>query len=91
MQMRVSEVENLEEESVALPESIRERLGLRAGDLLDVSFEAERVVLRRQESVKKYELKMITDPVTGLPVLTAGPGAPELTSEMVAEMLKDFP
>ncbi len=34
---------------------------------------------------------MIIDPRTGIPVLTGGEGAPQLTSEMVAEMLADFP
>jgi hypothetical protein len=35
--------------------------------------------------------KIVTDPITGFAALTAGPGAPKLTSEEVAEILKDFP
>jgi hypothetical protein len=31
--------------------------------------------------------KILIDPITGLPVLTAGPGAPVLTSEEVNEIL----
>ncbi len=31
------------------------------------------------------------DPITGFPVIDAGPDAPILTSEMVRELLKDFP
>jgi hypothetical protein len=35
--------------------------------------------------------RIIKDPLTGFPVLTAGKDAPELTSEDVAEILADFP
>ena len=40
---------------------------------------------------KTYEAKLIEDPITGLPVIDVGPDAPVLTSEMVREMLVDFP
>jgi AbrB family looped-hinge helix DNA binding protein len=75
---------------VVLPGPIRRKLGIRAGDPLDANIEDGRIVLtlRRKET---FEAKIIEDPVSGLPVLYAGPEAPELTSEMVAEMLADFP
>jgi hypothetical protein len=38
-----------------------------------------------------FEAKIIEDPITGFPVLYAGPDAPELTSEQVKEILADFP
>ena len=38
-----------------------------------------------------YEAKIVEDPITGFPVLYAGPDAPVLTSEQVAEILADFP
>ena len=47
----------------------------------------EPVVLERFESGARIEVC----PVTGLPVLVSPPGTPTLTSEMVREMLKDFP
>jgi AbrB family looped-hinge helix DNA binding protein len=75
---------------VVLPSPIRRRLGIREGDSLDASVEDGRIVLTPQPK-KKFKAKIIQDPLTGLPVLTFGPGAPKLTSEQVAEMLADFP
>jgi hypothetical protein len=40
---------------------------------------------------KRFVARIIEDPVTGLPVLDGGPDAPVLTSEMVRELLVDFP
>jgi AbrB family looped-hinge helix DNA binding protein len=75
---------------IALPVPLRELLGIRPGDQLDATVESGRLVLAKPR-VRKRRARIITDPITGLPVLTAGPGAPILTSEMVAEMLVDFP
>ncbi len=94
MQMRVAEENNLGEGSLALPESVRTRMDLHAGDLVDVHFEggqdAERLVLTLVKH-QKPEGRIIEDPLTGLPVLDFGPDAPELTNEQVLEMLADFP
>jgi len=75
---------------VVLPQAIRRKMNLRAGDLLEVRIEGERIVLtpRKKRSRKG---RIVKDPLTGLPVLTAGPGAPKLTSKQVAEILADFP
>jgi AbrB family looped-hinge helix DNA binding protein len=75
---------------VVLPSQVRNRLGLQPGDPLDVQVEGERIVLvpRRKRQPKA---RIVTDPITGMPVLSAGPDAPTLTSEQVAELLKDFP
>ena len=75
---------------VVLPGPIRRKLGIRAGDPLDANIEDGRIVLTPHRK-RAFEAKIIEDPITGLPVLYAGPDAPELTSEMVAEMLADFP
>jgi AbrB family looped-hinge helix DNA binding protein len=75
---------------IVLPGPLRRKLGIRAGDPLEASIEAGRIVLTPQRPVR-HEAKIVIDPITGLPVLTAGPGAPVLTSEEVAEMLADFP
>jgi AbrB family looped-hinge helix DNA binding protein len=75
---------------VVLPEPIRRRLGIRAGDSLDASIEDGRIVLVPQCKVR-HESKIIKDPITGFPALDLGPDAPMLTSEMVREMLADFP
>jgi hypothetical protein len=39
----------------------------------------------------QYTCEIIIDPVTGLPVLSAGPDSPILTSKEVQEMLANFP
>jgi len=76
---------------VVLPSAVRRRLGLRAGDSLDVKTEGDRVVLTLQRKRSRRKAKIVTDPITGFPVLTLGPGAPVLTHKQVKEMLADFP
>ena len=75
---------------VVLPVIVRRQLGLRAGDPLDARVEGESIVLtpRRKRSRK---VKIVIDPITGLPALSAGPDAPQLSSEQVSEILSEFP
>jgi len=75
---------------VVLPQALRRKLNLRPGDTLDTKIEGGRIVL---EPTRKRARKgrIVKDPITGLPMLTAGPGAPVLTSEEVAAILADFP
>ena len=75
---------------VVLPSRLRAKLGLRAGDALEVKLEGDAIVLRPRRR-RRRKARIIKDPITGLSVLTAGPGAPTLTSKQVAEMLADFP
>jgi AbrB family looped-hinge helix DNA binding protein len=75
---------------VVLPGPIRRKLGIRAGDPLDANIEAGRSVLTPQRK-RRRKPKIVTDPLTGLPALDAGPDAPILTSEEVAEILTNFP
>jgi AbrB family looped-hinge helix DNA binding protein len=75
---------------VVLPNQLRERLGLRPGDALDVRLEGDAIVLRPRRT-RRRKPKIIIDPRTGLAVLTAGPGAPTLTHEQVKEIMSDFP
>ncbi len=75
---------------VVLPQPVRRKLGLRPGDTLDIHTEGSSVILTaRRKRVRKARL--IKDPITGGMVITAGPGAPTLTSEQVRDMLADFP
>jgi len=75
---------------VVLPVQVRRKLGLRTGDPLDTKVEGGRIVLtpRRARSGK---VSIVVDPVTGLPVLSAGPNAPALSSKQVREILAEFP
>jgi AbrB family looped-hinge helix DNA binding protein len=76
---------------VVLPIAVRQRLGIRAGDQLDIAVDKDRIVLTAPPTKKKYKPRIIKDPKTGFTVLDIGPDAPILTSEMVREMLADFP
>jgi AbrB family looped-hinge helix DNA binding protein len=75
---------------IVLPVPLRRKLGIRAGDPLDIAIEKDRIVLT-QASKPKYEARIVKNPVTGFIALDLGPDAPILTSEMVREMLADFP
>lgn len=75
---------------VVVPSRIRRKLGLQPGDSLEASIEGQHIVLTPQK-VRPRKPRIIRDPVTGLPVLTAGPRAPKLTSAEVREILSDFP
>ena len=75
---------------IVIPGPLRRRLGIRAGDQLDIAVEQDRIVLTRA-SKPKCEARMVEDPVTGFIAIDLGPDAPILTSEMVRELLTDFP
>ncbi len=75
---------------VVLPRPLRRRLGIRAGDPLDAEVEAGRIVLTPRKVLPRQG-RIIADPVTGLPVLSAGAGAPALSSKEVEEILASFP
>ena len=75
---------------VVLPASFRRRLGIRAGDPLDATINAGRIVLVPRAR-RPRKARIFSDPTTGLPVLSAGAGAPMLSSREVEEILADFP
>jgi AbrB family looped-hinge helix DNA binding protein len=75
---------------VVLPQAIRDKMNLRVGDALEARIEGERIVLIPKKK-RSRRGKIVKDPLTGLPVLTAGRGAPKLTSKQVAEILAEFP
>ncbi len=75
---------------VVVPARLRDQLGIRPGDALVATIEGGRIVIA-QPVKRNYGARIITDLRTGLPTATLGEGAPEVTSEMVAEILADFP
>jgi AbrB family looped-hinge helix DNA binding protein len=75
---------------IVLPGPLRRKLDIRAGDSLEISVEKDRIVLTAPKR-RHSTARIIEDPATGLPVLYAGPDAPVLTSEMVSELLAEFP
>jgi AbrB family looped-hinge helix DNA binding protein len=75
---------------VVLPGPLRRRLGIRAGDSLQAEIQGGRIVLIPQRK-RPHKTKIVRDPITGLPVLSAGSDAPVLSSQEVREILADFP
>ncbi|HKT50579.1 MAG TPA: AbrB/MazE/SpoVT family DNA-binding domain-containing protein [Candidatus Angelobacter sp.] len=75
---------------VVLPGPIRRKLGIRTGDSLEARIEAGKIVLTPQTK-KPYKARIVRDPISGLPVLTAGSGSPMLSSKEVHEIQADFP
>ena len=62
-------------------------LGLQPGDSLDAKVQAGRVVLTPRK-MRSSKGTFLVDRLTGLPVLSAGVGAPYLSSKQVREILK---
>ena len=75
---------------VDLPGPLRRRLDNRTGDPLDANIENGRIVLTPQRK-RPHRVNLVTDPVTGLPALSAGADAPTLSSKEVEEILANFP
>ena len=75
---------------VVVPSRIRRKLGLQPGDSLEATVEGQHIVLTPQK-VHSRKARIVRDPATGLPVVTAGPKAPKLTNAEVHENLTDFP
>jgi len=59
---------------VVLPHPIRRKLGLRTGDPLDAKVEGGRIVLTPRRT-RSQVVRILRDPITGLPVLSGGPDA----------------
>jgi AbrB family looped-hinge helix DNA binding protein len=75
---------------VVLPGSIRRKLGLDTGDELEAAVEGGRIILTPKRQ-KRKRARTVKDPLTGWPVLTAGPDASPLTHRQVQEILAEFP
>lgn len=73
-----------------LPQAIRRKMNLRAGDQLEACIEGERIVLIPKKK-RSRKGRIIKDPLTGYPVLTAGKNAPVLTQKEVEDILSEFP
>jgi len=74
---------------VVLPVQIRRKLGLQPGDRLDTKVEEGRIVLTPRRA-RSRKINIVVDPVTGLPLLSAGPDASQLSSKQVREILSEL-
>jgi AbrB family looped-hinge helix DNA binding protein len=75
---------------VVLPLVARNKYHLKTGDTLQFLMKEDQMTLVPKKP-KKRKGKIVTDPITGLPCLTFGRGAPKITKEMVDKLLEDFP
>ena len=75
---------------VVLPGPLRRRLGICAGDPLDANIRAGSIVLTPRKK-RPGKAKIVSDQITGLPVLSVDPNAPVLRSKEVDEILASFP
>ena len=75
---------------VVLPGAIRRRLGIQTGDPLHAEVKDGRIILTPQ-SKRPHAVRIVRDPRTGLPALSAGPKARKLTHREVKDILSDFP
>jgi len=75
---------------IVLAGAIRRRLGLQPGDSLEARVQAGRVVLTPRKT-RLSKVAFVVDPITGLALLSAGEGAPRLSSKQVREILAEFP
>ena len=56
---------------------------------MEATIEGGRIVLTPQRP-RPRKARIVADPLTGLPVLSAGPEAPVLSSKQVEEILANF-
>jgi AbrB family looped-hinge helix DNA binding protein len=75
---------------MVLPGPIRRRLGLGPGDALDASVKGGQIVLTPHHA-RPAKATIGRDAVTGLPVLSVGPRAPQLSSAQVEDILSNLP
>ncbi|MEO5858229.1 MAG: AbrB/MazE/SpoVT family DNA-binding domain-containing protein [Pyrinomonadaceae bacterium] len=82
----------LEKGHVVLPKSIRRELGIKTGDQLTANVRDGNIVLSRQAKASKpRNARIVKSEITGLPVIDVDKNTPVLTSELVRELLADFP
>jgi hypothetical protein len=68
------------------------KFGLQLGDPLNFRLEGERIIVTpRRKRKGKLKARIISDPITGYPVLYTGSDTPVLTNERVTEILANFP
>jgi len=75
---------------VVLPVAVRTKYQLKAGDSLELLMKEKEFTLV-PSATKKRKGRIVKNPITGLPCVTFGPGAPVITNEMVAKLLEEFP
>ncbi len=75
---------------VVLPKAVRTKLRLQSGVPFEVRIQDGNVLLVPDKPAKR-KARIVKDPITGMPVLTLGPGAPIITHNEIRKLLEDFP
>lgn len=75
---------------VVLPRLVRSKLGLAPGVRLRCEVRGESVVLTPQGAPRRNK-QYVLDPLSGLRVVKQSPAREPVTSEMVRELLEEFP
>jgi AbrB family looped-hinge helix DNA binding protein len=75
---------------IVIPSSLVEEIACEPGDHIKLDVRAGRIVIMPVTRPRK-KARIIVDKLAGIPVLTAGPGAPILTSKYVRDLLEFFP
>jgi AbrB family looped-hinge helix DNA binding protein len=76
---------------IVIPSALAQQIACKPGDRLEIDIKAGRIIVTPLRKKSRRKARIITDPITGLPVLTLGPGAPVLTSKYVRDLLEFFP
>jgi AbrB family looped-hinge helix DNA binding protein len=76
---------------LVLPLAARTKYRIEPGDQLDLVLQEDEMRLVPRRKQRKFKPRFIKDPITGMDVLTLGPGAPTITSDQVKRLLEDFP
>jgi len=76
---------------IVIPLAARAKYRIEPGDQLELTMQKDEMRLVPAQKRRKFKPRIIKDPITGMDVLTLGPGAPKITSEQVRKLLEDFP
>jgi AbrB family looped-hinge helix DNA binding protein len=75
---------------VVLPITMRNKLRIKEGDTVEAKVDNGNILLIPKKQ-RKFRTWIGKSPVTGMAVIMSEPGAPKITSEMVAKLMEDFP
>ena len=76
---------------IVVPKEIRDRVGIDAGDKIEISLDGQIVQLRKLGQPERQRLKIKFDKQTGFPHFVVPKDAPPITDEWVKQQLSEFP
>ena len=76
---------------IVLPQAIRKRAGLDAGDKLEIFLEDGKVQLKKAGKPERHRLKIKINKSSGMPYFDAPKNAPPITLAWIKEQMANFP